>query len=73
LVHHIILDTTSARVIHAILGGLAAGGISNSQRKKYAHKVHVDDLLRKKTKVTEVVSFLDADLKEVQVPHDDAW
>ncbi|GKU88934.1 hypothetical protein SLEP1_g3141 [Rubroshorea leprosula] len=65
-----------ARIIHMIMGGLEAGGLSSKQRKLYvrevkhqnrAHKRKFDDVEWKNQPIT----FTSADLDTVVTPHND--
>ncbi|XP_077232484.1 uncharacterized protein LOC143869812 [Tasmannia lanceolata] len=60
------------RVINTIMGGPAAGGTSSSAQKAYAHRVNTIHACNKKTKTENEISFSDAYLDNLILPHDDA-
>ncbi|XP_077219763.1 uncharacterized protein LOC143853953 [Tasmannia lanceolata] len=59
-------------VINTITRGPTAGGTSSSPRKAYARRVNVVHTCNKKTKIENEISFSDADLDNLILPHDDA-
>ncbi|XP_077215572.1 uncharacterized protein LOC143850189 [Tasmannia lanceolata] len=54
------------------MGGPAAGGTSTAARKAYARLVNAVHTCSKKTKTENEISFSDADLDNLILPHDDA-
>ncbi|XP_077221030.1 uncharacterized protein LOC143854808 [Tasmannia lanceolata] len=54
------------------MGGPAAGGTSTAARKAYARRVNAVHTSSKKTKTENEISFSDADLDNLILPHDDA-
>ncbi|XP_077222109.1 uncharacterized protein LOC143855948 [Tasmannia lanceolata] len=59
-------------VIGTIMGGPAAGGTSSAARKTYARRVNVVHACSKKMKTENEISFSDAELNGLILPHDDA-
>ncbi|XP_077232665.1 uncharacterized protein LOC143870036 [Tasmannia lanceolata] len=59
-------------VIGTIMGGPAAGGSSSAARKAYARRINVVHTTSKKTRTENEISFSDADLDNLILPHDDA-
>ncbi|XP_077234682.1 uncharacterized protein LOC143876885 [Tasmannia lanceolata] len=59
-------------VIGTIMGGPAAGGTSSAARKAYARRVNAVHTCSKKAKTENEISFSDADLDGLILPHDDA-
>ncbi|XP_077232461.1 uncharacterized protein LOC143869789 [Tasmannia lanceolata] len=59
------------RVINTIMGGPAAGGSSSTAGKAYARQVNAVHTSNKKLKVENEISFSDADLDNLILPHDD--
>ncbi|XP_077241626.1 uncharacterized protein LOC143882103 [Tasmannia lanceolata] len=62
----------SRGVIGTIMGGPAAGGTSSAARKAYARRVNAVHACSKKAKTENEISFSDADLDGLMLPHDDA-
>ncbi|XP_077232438.1 uncharacterized protein LOC143869767 [Tasmannia lanceolata] len=54
------------------MGGPAAGGTSSAARKAYARQINTVHTSHKKLKVENEISFSDADLDNLILPHDDA-
>ncbi|XP_077249387.1 uncharacterized protein LOC143888884 [Tasmannia lanceolata] len=54
------------------MGGPAAGGTSSAARKAYARRVNAVHTCSKKAKTENEISFSDADLDGLILPHDDA-
>ncbi|XP_077236547.1 uncharacterized protein LOC143878112 [Tasmannia lanceolata] len=59
-------------VINTISGGPTAGGTSSSARRTYARQVNAIHSCSKKAKLENEISFSDADLDGLIIPHDDA-
>ncbi|XP_077242376.1 uncharacterized protein LOC143882870 [Tasmannia lanceolata] len=59
-------------VIGTIMGGPAAGGTSSAARKAYVRRVNAVHACSKKAKTENEISFSDADLDGLILPHDDA-
>ncbi|XP_077248387.1 uncharacterized protein LOC143888001 [Tasmannia lanceolata] len=59
-------------VIGTIMGGHAAGGTSSAARKAYARRINAVHTTSKKTRTENEISFSDADLDNLILPHDDA-
>ncbi|XP_077224038.1 uncharacterized protein LOC143857491 [Tasmannia lanceolata] len=59
-------------VMGTIMGGPAAGGTSSAARKAYARRVNAVHTTSKKTRTENEISFSDADLDNLILPHDDA-
>ncbi|XP_077219746.1 uncharacterized protein LOC143853936 [Tasmannia lanceolata] len=59
-----------AGVINTIIGGQAAGGTSSAARKAYARQINTVQTSQKKLKVENEISFSDADLDNLILPHD---
>ncbi|XP_077217565.1 uncharacterized protein LOC143851939 [Tasmannia lanceolata] len=59
-------------VIGTIMGGPAAGGTSSTARKAYARRVNAVHTTSKKSRTENEISFSDADLDNLILPHDDA-
>ncbi|XP_077242504.1 uncharacterized protein LOC143883019 [Tasmannia lanceolata] len=54
------------------MGGLTAGGVSSSKQKAYARQISLSHVPSKKPKTDQIISFSDADLEGVLMPHNDA-
>ncbi|XP_077221942.1 uncharacterized protein LOC143855757 [Tasmannia lanceolata] len=59
-------------VIGTIMGGPAAGGTSSAARKAYARRINAVHTTSKKIRTENEISFSDADLDNLILPHDDA-
>ncbi|XP_077252512.1 uncharacterized protein LOC143891898 [Tasmannia lanceolata] len=59
-------------VINTIMGGPTAGGTSSAARKAYTRRVNVVHTCSKKMMTENEISFSDADLDNLILPHDDA-
>ncbi|XP_077215667.1 uncharacterized protein LOC143850294 [Tasmannia lanceolata] len=59
-------------VIGTIMGGPAAGATSSAARKAYARRINAVHTTNKKTRIENEISFSDADLDNLILPHDDA-
>ncbi|XP_077223344.1 uncharacterized protein LOC143856948 [Tasmannia lanceolata] len=59
-------------LINTIMGGSAVGGTSSATCKAYARQVNAVHTSHKKLKVENEISFSDADLDNLILPHDDA-
>ncbi|XP_077251774.1 uncharacterized protein LOC143890998 [Tasmannia lanceolata] len=60
-----------AAVINTIVGGLTAGGTSASGQKAYARQISSAHIPSKRPRTDRTISFSDADLEGVLIPHND--
>ncbi|XP_077212813.1 uncharacterized protein LOC143847913 [Tasmannia lanceolata] len=59
-------------VINTIMGGPAAGGTSSAARKAYSHRVNAGHTCSKKVNTGNEISFSNANLDNLILPHDNA-